>query len=412
MLQPKSTILDLGCGPGHYAKEFQNAGHVVDLLDCSQPALDIAQKKLDPLGCPRNVFLGDITQASFRGRVPIGARYDGIWCSGVMVHIPSTAWPEILLWIRSLLAPAGALFVNVMIDNPCLFARDGRYFTYLRSATEFEQTLVKAGFDVSHYLSKNIARNTYGEPLIQRSWANFYAKPSGASDSDFGSVAATMTGLAYERSFKAFASCHLGQDRQRFIEAELAVLLEYLKNPVGRRILDLGCGTGDFLKALANEGYTAVGVDISEQMIGLSKSQTADVRTGSVTLELCDMCELPRNWTSTFDAALCITALQHQPIIGGRFDKALSELYRVLKPGGIARIDSRIGLDSGFDPDLRYIQAFSNKQEVIEHIHRAGFELATIPEPHSWTLPARQNSFRRDIDLSFVEFWLRKRTRD
>jgi ubiquinone/menaquinone biosynthesis C-methylase UbiE len=410
MIQPNSRILDVGCGPGYYALEFQKAGHVVDLFDCSMPALNLATSRLSSFG-PHRTFFGDITENSVRGLIPAGTQYDGIWCSGVIAHLPRAVWPEILEWFKSLQAPSGVLFVNVMVDNPCLFSRDGRYFTYLRSASEFEQALAKAGFEVSHSLRKKLIRNTYNEPLIQRSWANFYARPSRDSEPEFGPVAAAMTTFAYERAFKIFASCHPGgPERQKYIDDDLEVLSKYLGHPTGQSILDVGCGTGDVLRALANQGYTAVGVDISEHMIALAKLQIANVTRGSVSLELCDMCELPADWTDRFDAALCITALQHQSVIGGRFDKALSEFHRVLKPGGFMRIDSRIGLDSGFDPDLRYIQVFSDKSEVLKHIHQAGFEV--MGEPVSWTVPPGRNSFRRDTAMTFLEFWLRKPTRD
>ena len=41
-------------------------------------------------------------------------------------------------------------------------------------------------------------------------------------------------------------------------------------------ILDLGCGTGKMTRLLAQAGYDMIGVDISEEMLGIARMQEAE----------------------------------------------------------------------------------------------------------------------------------------
>ncbi len=55
-------------------------------------------------------------------------------------------------------------------------------------------------------------------------------------------------------------------------QAFLAFILPYLGSP-GTRVLDLGCGPGDYVDHLARQGYQATGIDPSEGMIRQAQEQ-------------------------------------------------------------------------------------------------------------------------------------------
>lgn len=52
-----------------------------------------------------------------------------------------------------------------------------------------------------------------------------------------------------------------------------SVIKKFMKKPA-RKILDVGCGTGDHAIELAKRGYYVVGIDISKEMIKLAKKKS------------------------------------------------------------------------------------------------------------------------------------------
>ncbi|MBR6351851.1 MAG: class I SAM-dependent methyltransferase [Firmicutes bacterium] len=93
----------------------------------------------------------------------------------------------------------------------------------------------------------------------------------------------------------------------------------------GDRLLDIGCGTGSSLAALARRfGIVPFGADISETALGIARRAVPNA-----DLICADAAALPYPDRS-FDAVLmeCVVTLLEDP------EAALSEAERVLKPGG------------------------------------------------------------------------------
>jgi len=89
-----------------------------------------------------------------------------------------------------------------------------------------------------------------------------------------------------------------------------------------RRVIEVGCGRGEFAERLLDVGIEVVALDQSPRMIELTVARGVDARIGDVQ-------ELPfDSWI--FDAAAANFMLYHVPDV----DRALSELARVLRPGG------------------------------------------------------------------------------
>lgn len=101
-------------------------------------------------------------------------------------------------------------------------------------------------------------------------------------------------------------------------------ILDRVVFPPHPEILDAGCGTGANLKYLNRYGSTT-GVDISPLALKYCvKRGFKNVRQGSI-----DKLSFQDN---TFDLITCFDVLGHARVNEGR---ALSEFYRVLKPGGL-----------------------------------------------------------------------------
>jgi SAM-dependent methyltransferase len=119
--------------------------------------------------------------------------------------------------------------------------------------------------------------------------------------------------------------------------------------PLGARFLDVGCGTGRWVRRYEELGFSAVGVDATIGML-----QIASALGTSVPLTTGLAQSLPFS-DATFDCLSDITVVQHIPY--ELQSKALQEMVRVLKPGGrmilmevICGKDPHIGKDSHVFP--------------------------------------------------------------
>jgi len=116
---------------------------------------------------------------------------------------------------------------------------------------------------------------------------------------------------------------------------------DFLKSlPPRGAVLELGCGTGWDARIIAGRGNNVCLGDISTEMVKKARDRirAAGISGGSAEFFVFDAEAVPFPRES-FDAALITAALHHLPSPA----KCLSEMARVLKPGGIAVL--------GFEPN-------------------------------------------------------------
>ncbi|MBU1131019.1 class I SAM-dependent methyltransferase [Patescibacteria group bacterium] len=119
--------------------------------------------------------------------------------------------------------------------------------------------------------------------------------------------------------------------------AEFELFSKYIKE--GQKILDLGCGNGrlffSYLKDFKVEYY---GLDNSEKLIEIAKNknpkiqETSNKQYPNPKFQTGEMTTLPYK-DNYFDLIFCIATFHHLPTKVLRL-KTLSEIRRVLKPGG------------------------------------------------------------------------------
>lgn len=137
---------------------------------------------------------------------------------------------------------------------------------------------------------------------------------------DAGPATSTVDGtgsaLAYDRWFERAWGSYA-------FEVELRALLDAFGPLTGRRLLDVGCGTGRFTASFEDAGAQVTGVDRDPAMLTIA--------SGRVTSPLveADAHALPFP-DATFDVAVAITLLE----FADRPDHVVDELVRVTRPGG------------------------------------------------------------------------------
>lgn len=151
------------------------------------------------------------------------------------------------------------------------------------------------------------------------------------------------------------------------------------------RVLDVGCGIGDFVKFRKQ----TTGTDINPQIIKFCKNQGLDV------IQM-DTDRLPF-LSGEFDGVLLDNVLEHI-----RFPKSLiEEIYRVLKPSGalLVGVPGRKGYDK--DPDHK---VYYDQKKLVETISAYGFVNKKI-----FFMPLKSNI----LDILLPQFCLyAKFTRD
>jgi SAM-dependent methyltransferase/uncharacterized protein YbaR (Trm112 family) len=151
----------------------------------------------------------------------------------------------------------------------------------------------------------------------------------------------------------------------------------------GRRLLDVGCSWGRWSIAAARNGYEAVGIDPSLGAIMAARRVAKNLGLDNRYV-VADARHLPFPQRS-FDAAYSYSVLQHMHPADAT--GAIREMGRVLKPGGVARVQ----MPTKFGVRCLYHQARRAFREP------AGFEV------RYWTIPALQRVFNTAIGPSSVD---------
>lgn len=96
----------------------------------------------------------------------------------------------------------------------------------------------------------------------------------------------------------------------------------------GKRVLDLGCGGGENLVALARAGATVVGIDYSGEQLALARQLVAEHEV-RVELRQGDLADLAWVRAESLDLVLSVRAFGYVEDLARVFRQA----HRVLKPG-------------------------------------------------------------------------------
>jgi len=117
------------------------------------------------------------------------------------------------------------------------------------------------------------------------------------------------------------------------------VNFDNLNVSAGDLVLDIGCGEGRHSIGLyVDREVNAIGIDLSPEDLKIAKSRikdftVTDTNNSSCAFGVGDIQSLPFK-DNAYDAVICSEVLEHLESLGN----AVSEIVRVLKPGGVLAV--------------------------------------------------------------------------
>ena len=156
----------------------------------------------------------------------------------------------------------------------------------------------------------------------------------------------------------------------------------------GKRVLEIGCGTGMFTEIFAASGATILAVDISPELLDKARLRRLPARVTFLErrFEDCDV-------VGPFDAVIGSSILHHLEV-----DVAIRHIRRLLKPGGrlsfaepnmlnpqvyLERRFSHLPMFSHISPD----ETAFVRWDLARRLRQAGFDAVSI-SPFDWLHPS------------------------
>lgn len=165
--------------------------------------------------------------------------------------------------------------------------------------------------------------NPFPGPLVVMDfYSSYYTHTAPSTGNQAGSVQGQSSGAAPKARVKNAlrrAAALITGSKVRFSPD-----LRYLGDRAPGTLLDVGCGSGDFLREARQTGWTVFGQEFDETAAQTARQVSgAEVRIG-------DLGDVGFDGAS-FDAITMSNVLEHLPDP----NEAVAECYRLLKPGGV-----------------------------------------------------------------------------
>ncbi|HXI43589.1 MAG TPA: class I SAM-dependent methyltransferase, partial [Bryobacteraceae bacterium] len=177
-------------------------------------------------------------------------------------------------------------------------------------------------------------------------------------------------------------------DVVRLLEEELKRLPRNLP-PQARRALEVGCGPGRLMRPMSRNFGELHGVDVSDEMIRLAEARFSGA--SGMHLHATSGSDLAPLSADYFDFVYSYAVFRHIPsrdVVLSCFD----EIRRVLKPGGIARLQLSGLAPNGKKPDT-WDGVRLMRGEIVDYTRDHDFQLLALEgagTPNMWTTWRKQ----------------------
>lgn len=123
LLPDNACILDAGCGSGRDAKYFKELGYDITAIDASAEMCRLASELTG----------SDVLNIRFQ-EIDFTDKFDGIWASASLLHIPSDEISDVLKRLKKSLKENGVFYASFKYGD-FEGERNGRYFNDLDETT-------------------------------------------------------------------------------------------------------------------------------------------------------------------------------------------------------------------------------------------------------------------------------------
>ena len=152
---------------------------------------------------------------------------------------------------------------------------------------------------------------------------------------DVGAATVPPGSQGAEEAYEAIAAVYDDFTAHHDYELWLGNLLPKLRRHglSGRRLLDVGCGTGKSFLPMLERGWEVTACDISPSMLELARAKAGP----AARLSVADMRELPV--FGEFDLVWCLDDAVNYLLSGEELERALSGMRANMAPGGLLMFD-------------------------------------------------------------------------
>jgi len=127
------------------------------------------------------------------------------------------------------------------------------------------------------------------------------------------------------------------------------------------RVLDVGTGTGHTALAFAPYVQEVIGVDLTEEMLQEAAGLARERGVHNVSFREADVHRLPQTFDASFELVTCRRVAHHFSDI----ERAVSEMARTLRPGGLLLIDDRsVPEDDWIDETMHRLDCLHDASHV------------------------------------------------
>lgn len=172
-----------------------------------------------------------------------------------------------------------------------------------------------------------------------------------------------VTQKQFTKTLDAFTEFAV-RDTREDVEARIALV----RPQPGEMALDVACGPGTLVLALAPRVGFARGIDITPAMLNRARERQRELGLANVAFELGDAEQLPYA-DAAFDLVCCQFAFHHMTAP----EIALREMLRVLRPAGRIMIVDSVAPESDEKWDLRH-----RIETLRDPSHTAAFRLTAF----------------------------------